>query len=51
MKMRWVLLPLAALMVASIVCAEVTRSSITDYPALENWQEYFQVGEIPDECW
>ena len=51
MKMRWVLLPLAALMVASVGYAGVTRSSITDYTAQENWQECFQVGQIPEELW
>lgn len=47
MKMRWVLLPMAALTVAAAVYgAMVVRPTLTDYTSEENWKERFVVAGI-----
>lgn len=47
MKMRWVLLPVAALTVAAAVYGGYTRTTLTDYTAQRNWRE-FQVAVMPE---
>ena len=49
MKVRWMLLPLAALTVAAAVYGGYIRATLTDYTSGENWEENFQVAEMPEQ--
>lgn len=48
MKMKWVLLPLAALTVAAAVYGGFTRMTLTDYTSGESWEDGFRVAEMPE---
>ena len=46
MKMRWVLLPMAALTVAAAVYGGYTRTTLTDYTSGENWKDNFTIASL-----
>ncbi|MBM6896481.1 hypothetical protein H9X86_03735 [Pseudoflavonifractor capillosus] len=46
MKMRWVLLPMAALTVAAVLYGGYTRTTLTDYTSGENWKDNFTIASL-----
>ena len=46
MKMRWVLLPMAALTVAAAVYGGYTRTTLTDYTSGEHWKGNFTIASL-----